>query len=305
MASVKRIKVKNKEYWILIHSVRKGNKIIQKKKYIGKILPPKKRLEQVKKEFLREIFDGKHYMFFSKKDVEEIEWRKTQYKKELKKLGETEKNDKLKEFIIRYTYDSSKLAGVDVTLRQTFLILREGIIPKDFKTLRVAKELENHEKGFIAITKYKGKFSLKFIKKLHKILFSGIDEDIAGKLRNELKRDIKIAGTTYIPPKWRDLEKELSNFFRWYKAENRKLHPLELASLIHLKIVSIQPFIDGNSRLSRLLMNWVLWKKGYPLINIPIEDLENYYDVLDKYQIEKQEKPFIEYIKIKYMNENA
>jgi Fic family protein len=80
------------------------------------------------------------------------------------------------------------------------------------------------------------------------------------------------------------------------RAENRKLHPVELAALVHLKIISIQPFADGNSRLSRLLMNWVLWKKGYPLIDIKAEDLENYYNALDLYQIEHQEKPFVEYI---------
>ncbi len=301
MASLKKIKVKNKAYWIMIHSVRKRKKIIQKKKYLGKILPPKKRLEQIKKEFLKEILKGKHYTFFSGEDIEKIEEKKKEYKKELKKLGNKEKQERLDEFVVRYTYDSSKLAGVNVTLRQTFLILKEGIIPKDFKNLRIAKELENHEKGFIAITKYKGKFDIKFIKKMHSILFSGVNESISGKLRSELKRDIKIAGTPYIPPKWQNLEKELNSFFRWYKAENRRLHPLELASLIHLKLVSIQPFVDGNSRLSRLLMNWILWKKGYPLVNIPAEDLENYYNVLDKYQIERQEKPFIEYIKKKYL----
>ncbi|HDZ61038.1 MAG TPA: Fic family protein, partial [Candidatus Pacearchaeota archaeon] len=90
------------------------------------------------------------------------------------------------------------------------------------------------------------------------------------------------------------------SFFKWYSLENRRFHPIELASLIHLKLISIQPFVDGNSRLSRLLMDWILWKKGYPLIDIPVEDIEDYYDVLDKYQIEKKEKPFVDYIKKKY-----
>ncbi|MBI3623204.1 Fic family protein [Candidatus Pacearchaeota archaeon] len=301
MATEKQIKVKGKEYWILIHSVRKGKKVIQKKKYIGKILPSKKRLNQLKKEFLKEL-SGDKYKHLSKEDLEKVEEKKSKYKQELRKLGRVEKEKKLNEFIIRYTYDSSKLSGVNVTLRQTFLILKEGIIPKDFKNLRIAKELENHEKGFMAITKYKGKFDIKFIKKLHTTLFSGIDDSIAGKLRNELKRDVKIAGTAYVPPKWQNIKKELDNFFMWYKAENRKLHPLELASLIHLKLISIQPFVDGNSRLSRLLMNWVLWKKAYPLIDIPVEDLENYYDVLDKYQIEKDEKSFMDYIRKKYLS---
>ncbi len=302
MVTEKKIKIKGNEYWILIHSVRKGEKVIQKKKYIGKNLPPKARLEYLKKEFLKEL-SGEKYKFFSKEDIEKIEDKKIEYKKELKKLSSLEKQEKLREFIIRFTYDSSKLSGVDVTLRQTSLILKEGVIPKGFKNLRTAKELENHEKGILAITKYKGKLDVRFIKKIHKILFSGVDDSIAGKLRNELKKDVKIAGTSYIPPKWNEVDKELTNFFKWYKAENRKLHPLELASLIHLKLISIQPFPDGNSRLSRLLMNWILWKKGYPLVDIPIEDIENYYDVLDKYQIEKKEKHFIDYIKMRYLKE--
>ncbi|MBU0959033.1 MAG: Fic family protein [Nanoarchaeota archaeon] len=301
MVTEKQIEVKGKKYWILIHSVRKGNKVIQKKKYIGKSLPPKTRLEQLKKEFLQEL-SGDKYKYLSKEDLEKIEEKKRKYKQELKKLSKIEKEKKLNEFAIRYTYDSSKLSGINVTLRQTFLILKEGIIPKDFKNLRIAKEIENHEKGFIAITKYKGKFDINFLKKLHKVLFSGIDDTITGKLRNELKRDVKIAGTAYVPPKWTEIKKELDEFFKWYKASNRKLHPLELASLIHLKLISIQPFVDGNSRLSRLLMNWILWKKSYPLIDIPIEDLENYYDALDKYQIEKDERPFVDYIKKKYLS---
>jgi len=300
MVTKKKIKVKGNEYWILIHSIRKGKKIIQKKKYIGKTLPPKERLERLKKEFLKEL-KGEKFEFFSRNDIEEIEKKKEDYKKELKKLTKTEKEEKLKEFIIRFTYDSSKLAGVRVTLRQTYLILKEGIIPKNFKNLKTAKELENHEKGIIAITKYKGKLDLRFIKKLHKILLTDVEDSIAGKLRSELKRNVKIAGTSYIPPKWNLLDKELKNFFKWYQSENRKLHPLELASLIHLRMISLQPFIDGNSRLSRLLMNWILWKKGYPMVDIPIEDIEQYYNVLDRFQIEKKEKPFVEYIKKKFL----
>ncbi len=302
MVFARKIKSKNKEYWILVHSIRKGDKIIQKSKYIGKELPSKDRLTRLKKEFLMGLGKNK-FKYFSDEDVKKIESKKNNYKNELSKLSSLEKENKMKEFIIRFTYDSSKLSGAVITLRQTSLILREGIIPKDFKNLRTTKELENHQKGIIAITKYKGSLDIKFIKKLHLILFSGIDDSIAGKLRSELKRDVKIAGTSYVPPKGHELNKELEMFFKWYKSEKVKLHALELASLVHLKIISIQPFVDGNSRLSRLLMNWILWKKGYPLVDIPIEDLEKYYDVLDLYQIEKNDRPFVEYIKGKYLEE--
>lgn len=301
MVSLEQIKIKGNTYWRLVHTIRKGKKITHKIKYIGKALPNKERLEHMKKEFLKEIMGGK-YKYFSKDDIEIIEKKKEEYNKEVKKLSLSEKKKNIEEFIIRFTYNSSKLAGVDITLRQTQLILKEGIMPKSIKNLRTVKELENHEKGAIVITQYKGELNLKFIKKLHKVLFAGVDDEIAGKLRYELKRNVKLAGTSYIPPKWQEIEKELDNFFKWYKAENRKLHPLELASLVHLKLISIQPFADGNSRLSRLLMNWILWKKEYPMIDIPIEDLENYYNALDKYQIERNEMPFINYIKKKYLS---
>ena len=298
MVYVEKIKVKGKTYFKLVRTIRKGNKVLHKSRYLGKQLPSKARLEQLKAEFLKNLHTGK---YFSENEIKEIEKVKSDYNREIKSMSALEKENKLKEFVIRFTYDSSKLSGVAVTLRQTSLILKEGIMPKDLKNLKTVKEIENHEKGIIAITKYKGTLNLKFIKKLHLILFSGIDDSIAGKLRYELKRDVKLTGTPYVPPKWHELDKEIVNFFKWYKYENRKFHPLELAALAHLKLISLQPFVDGNSRLSRLLMNWILWKKGYPPIDIPVEDLENYYSSLDNYQIEKDEKPFVNYIKSKYL----
>ncbi|MFH1589693.1 MAG: Fic family protein [archaeon] len=288
------------DYYVLAHSVRENSKIVQKSKYIGKTLPSKNRLEQLKKEFLEELA-GERFQYLSARDVEDIDKKRTEHNSELAKLSSLEKKKHFQEFMIRYTYDSSKLSGVDVTLRQTYLILKDGVVPKDFKNLKTVKEIENHEKGIVAITNYKGKLDISFLKKLHKILFSGVDDIIAGKLRSELKRDVKIGGTTYVPPKWNQIDGELNNFFKWYSSINRKLHVIELAALIHLKLISLQPFADGNSRLSRLIMNWVLWKRKYPLIDIRIEDLENYYDVLDKYQIEHNEKPFVEYIKKQFI----
>ncbi len=302
MVHVEKFKSKSRDYYRLVYNVRVGEKIVHKTKYLGSKIPSKNELDRIKEEFLMGM-SKKHTKYFSQNELEKIEEKKEFQKKELEKLTNLERKKRLEEFIIRYTYDSSKLSGVDVTLRQTFLILKEGIIPEEFKNLKITKELENHEKGFLMITKYKGVFDLRFVKNLHKILMNGVDDEIAGKLRSELKRDVKIAGTFYVPPKWDELEKELKNFFLWYKGNSRKLHSLELASLVHLKLISMQIFADGNSRLSRLLMNWILWKKDYPLIDIPVEDLENYYNALDYYQIEKDEKLFVKYILKKYFEQ--
>ena len=152
MVNVEKIKVKGKTYYKLAHAVRKGNKVTHKSKYIGKSLPSKQRLEYLKGEFLKQIH-GNKYKHLSSKDIEDIESKKSNYKKTLKSLSVLEKEKQLKEFIIRFTYDSSKLAGVPVTLRQTSLILKDGVIPKGIRNLKTVKELENHEKGILAITK--------------------------------------------------------------------------------------------------------------------------------------------------------
>jgi Fic family protein len=303
MVTIERNTVKNKQYYRLVHTIRKGKKTTHKTKYIGKILPTKKVLDKMKEELLREIKEGK-YTYLSQVDVERIENKRKAYQSHINKLSITEKDKQLQEFMIRFTYDSSKLAGVNITLRQTSLILKDGIVPKDFKDLKAIKEVENHKKGIVAITAYKGKLDIFFLKKLHKILFLGVDDTIAGTLRSDLQRNVKIAGTPYVPPPWQLLSKELNVFFSWYRSVNRRIHSLELAALIHLRLITMQPFVDGNSRLSRLLMNWILWKKGYPLIDIPVGDLEKYYNVLDKYQIEKNEKPFVSYITKKYLEED-
>lgn len=301
MVYLEKKQIKGQKFYYLVHTLREENKIIHKRKYVGAVLPPREKLEEIKQKFMDEIMKGEKYTYLSSEEVEKIEKKKEQSIQEIKKLSSLEKEKRLKDFIIRFTYDSSKLSGVDITLRQTFLILKENVIPKDVRLTKTIKELENHEKGILVITKYKGAFSLNFIKKLHKILLSGIDDSIAGKTRDELKRNAKLVGTPYVPPNWQEVKKALINFFKWYKDVSRKLHPIELAALVHLKMISIQPFVDGNSRLSRLLMNWILWKKKYPPVEIPIEELENYYKNLDLYQIEGKEKPFVKYVEERYL----
>jgi len=93
----------------------------------------------------------------------------------------------------------------------------------------------------------------------------------------------------------------LNKFLKWYK--NTKLHPFELAGLTHLYLVSIHPFVDGNGRVSRLIMNFTLNKNKYPLLNIPIKQRQDYYSVLADYDIEKTEKPFINFLFRLYLKE--
>ena len=101
MVTTKKIKVKGNDHWMLIHSVRVGKKIVQKKKYIGKTLPSKARLEYMKKEFLANL-NGRKYSFLSGEDVKKIEEKKEEYENELTKMSSVEKKNKLQRQKAKY-----------------------------------------------------------------------------------------------------------------------------------------------------------------------------------------------------------
>jgi len=92
---------------------------------------------------------------------------------------------------------------------------------------------------------------------------------------------VQIQGSTHVPPPHTEVKKHMLNFFKWYSANKNKLHPFELASLIHAKLTWIHLFEDGNGRTARTVMNFILMKKGYPMFFIPFEKREEYYQSLD------------------------
>ena len=130
-----------------------------------------------------------------------------------------------------------------------------------------------------------GCLSLHFIKKLQEnssiITLStafgkGVKykKDIAGKLR---QHQVAIPGSRFMPPFPVETYTLLTDFFRWYGRNKDHIHPAELAALVHLKLVTIHPFADGNGRISRLIMNFVLRRYRFPMLNIPYEKRSGYY----------------------------
>ncbi|MEK6949386.1 MAG: Fic family protein, partial [Nanoarchaeota archaeon] len=90
-----------------------------------------------------------------------------------------------------------------------------------------------------------------------------------------------IQGSTHVPPSHSEVKKHLLNFFKWYSTNKNKLHPFELAALVHAKLAWIHPFEDGNGRTARTVMNFILMKKRFPMFFIPFEKREEYYKSLD------------------------
>ncbi|MCD6547222.1 MAG: Fic family protein [Nanoarchaeota archaeon] len=288
MVEIKKKKIGKRTYYYLVHSVRRNGKVKKVEKYLGTKIP--RNINKLKKEFLIGILRKEWYPILEK--------IKKNYLKEEMKLPKSAKEKELLNFAIRFTYDSQKIEGSTLTLRETANLLEKGILPS--KQIRDIKETQAHQKIFYEMINYKKDISLQIIIKWHRELFKESKPDIAGKIR---ETQVKIAGSKFVPPLPVEVYLLLKEFFRWYNKNKNKVNPVELAALAHLKLVTIHPFYDGNGRISRLVMNFILNKNKYPMMITPYENRNSYYNALEKSQIKKDETIFLRWFFKKYVKE--
>ena len=147
---------------------------------------------------------------------------------------------------------------------------------------------------------YKGDINYNAFLYWHKLLLQDTKPDIAGRIRNH---QVKIARSRAEFPFPAELNLLIKEFFNWYNINKNKLHPVELTALAHLKFVSIHPFTDGNGRISRLMMNFILNKYKYPMLNIKYANRDNYYNSLERSQLTKKGYIFVQHIIKRYLKE--
>lgn len=204
---------------------------------------------------------------------------------------------KLKEhFEIEMTYNSNAIEGNSLTLRETFLVLNEGITIKG-KPLKDHLEAKNHKEALDFLCdlidhEKKITFSEHLIKNLHQLVTQTIEKNWAGRYRNA---PVRITGTPHQPPDALDVPALMADLVRWVGDEQEKMHVVELAAILQHKFVHIHPFFDGNGRTGRLLMNVLLLHKGYPLAIILKNDRKRYYRVLQEAD-KKNYKPLVEFV---------
>lgn len=186
----------------------------------------------------------------------------------------------LKESInLEWTYNSNGIEGNTLTLRETQVVL-EGITVGG-KSLKEHLEVINHEKAILFLDdliKDKEPVTEWNIKNIHQLVLKEIDDKNASKYRDE---NVRIKGANHIPPDYliipELMEKLVINYDDW-----KKYHPIIRAALIHGELVKIHPFVDGNGRTSRLVMNLSLMNSGYVPVIIKKEKRLEYYTALDK-----------------------
>jgi len=172
--------VNGKKQNYLVSNRRSNGKFIKKSKFVGIGDISKKKIEELKKEYEKELFLSNKYEFLSKEQVNEIEDAKQIYNKRIKELNKEEFEKFENSFFTELTYNSNAIEGSSLSIEDTSLIVNENIAPEG-KTIREINEAKNHIKALEFIKNYKGDFSEEFILKLHSIILKDISERFSGK----------------------------------------------------------------------------------------------------------------------------
>ena len=265
-----------RKYYYRVKSIKKNKKVTKIRNYLGVNLA-KKQLNRLEKE-ADKVINKSLDVLLTKKEREELIKVKEKYKKERK---ETFQN-RYESFVVQFTYDSNAIEGSTLSLQETSYLMFENRTPKG-KSLREINEVLNHKKAFDYMLDYKKDINKKFICDLQKII---VENTLKKNLENQIGRyrdlQVYIRGAKFVPPKPKDVKKDMANLLRWYIRNKNKLHPIITSAYFHSAFESIHPFVDGNGRTGRLLMNFILHKYSYPMINIPNKIKLEYVSCLEE-----------------------
>lgn len=257
--------IKQNGYHYLDHSFRLDGKVTHKREYLGKELP--ENLNEIKEAFLNKCMrEG----VFKKLSIIQKNFRK-----EWKHYPESVKKEILIDLSVSFTYNTNAIEGSTITLPETDDIIKRKISPN--KPLRDVQETVNHSKAFFKSINEKADISSDLILMWHKEIFSDTKPDIAGTFRDYLVR----VGN-FRAPDWQDIKNLMKEFFEWYGKNKKTMNPVELAARAHYKFEKIHPFGDGNGRIGRLLIVYILKNNKYPLLVIEYKKRKSYYHALSK-----------------------
>lgn len=287
----------NKPYYYLRASERKGKRIIVKDiAYLGnsieevrKSLGKAKYKEKIRKAYktIHNFLESNHWLekaeklklkkdpFLDKKQTE-IEACKLHYNNIFQKKESITKKEILKNFVIEFAFNTTSIEGNTITLQQAKNLLEEGKTPEN-KTLREIYDLQNTEKVFFYIPSLNEELNHEFIVKIHSGLMENIDPR-----RGYRKEDIHVFRAHFEATPAPYILTDMNLLLRWYNENKKKLHPIVLATIFHHKFEKIHPFMDGNGRTGRMLLNHILLKNNFPPLVIHKKTRVEYLEALKK-----------------------
>jgi len=217
--------------------------------------------------------------------LEQIHQKKEQLDN-LRPLSDVQVKNLKNVYDIQLTYNSNAIEGSTLTYSETKLILNEGITIGG-KSMNEHLEAINHKEAISFIEKIANintkEIRLMDIKNIHHLVLKGIDNKNAGAYRTQNVGVVKSDGDIHSFTQPLNIEEEMNEFIEWLHSQTIE-EPILLAALVHLKFVSIHPFIDGNGRTARLLMNLVLLQNSYPQAIIKVSNRAKYIQAVETYQ---------------------
>lgn len=218
-------------------------------------------------------------------------------KKELDQIRAFENHRITEALEVEYTFESNRIEGNTLTLRETDLVINKGLTVSG-KSMQEHLEAINHGEAIHYVKDLISRNTVITSRELlgvHHLILRGINQDEAGRYR---RIQVMIQGSSHMPPPPYLVEKQMEDYFIWYERNRSNLHPVVLAAEMHERLVTIHPFIDGNGRTARLIMNMILLQNGFVIANIKGDNTSryNYYEALDEVQTSGNKDSFIRFI---------
>ncbi|MCL4379195.1 MAG: Fic family protein [Candidatus Marsarchaeota archaeon] len=261
-------------YYYLVKNVRSSPSKVKKIRiFLGREVPDRAKLQRYFMELEKRALLQHAAEWLPKELIEKVDDLGASIAVSRKTADETLPKD----FVVRYTYNTNAIEGNKLTLRQTALVISDRIAPAGARADDVVEAL-NAVDAWDFTKSYRGRLNKAFICEIQYEITKHTACRIQGDYRDS---DVRISGSEYIPPGPKAVPRMLEGLFKEFYARKKALHPIELATLLHNKFVAIHPFIDGNGRTARLLMNWVLLKNKFPPAIIEVANKERYYKAIE------------------------
>jgi Fic family protein len=277
-----------KTYYYRAVSVRDGDHVGKERKYLGHDLTPE---ELAKAESAADMELGVLEALLTLDELQALEELKTS---QAAQPLSTERN-RYEAFISMFTHNSTAIEGNTLTLQETASLLFDGITPG--RSIREVNEVLNHRRAFDHLLEHDGDLDRGLILEVHRLAIKDtLREDLTDQVGIYRSVQVYIRGVEWVPASPEDVPKDMATLLAWYSKNRNKVHPLVLAIYFHVGFETVHPFVDGNGRVGRLLMNFILHRNGLPMVNIPNARRNRYYDVLHEAQVNGTLRPFIEFV---------
>lgn len=275
MAYIEKQRHANHTYYYLVKSVRLSSTTVRKVRiFLGRRVPSRDRLQEILLALEKKSPRAYSPRWLTGEVVEKLDDLRASIA-----VFRSIPGDILpKDFLVRFTYHTNAIEGNPLSLRQTALVLVDGIAPEGTRTEHVIEALNSRD-AWDYLQSYRGRVNRGFVCGVQRQVTKYTGCRVQGSYRDG---DVRIAGSQWVPPPAADVEEEMETLFRDFDADRSTLHPVELASVLHNRIVRTHPFTGGNGRTARLLMNWVLMRKKFPPVIIEVRNKGAYYSAIEK-----------------------